>query len=348
MQIYIPVKEIHGAHISLNRLFSFNECRVFLCIGARGYGKTFASKRKCFKDFKFKNKRFIVARDTTAACDELCKDNGEKFLNDIASIQNFSNDKIEVKGQTIYFNDKIAGEIMPLSTYYKYKGNKYDIGWLLFDEFIEEDCQAYRGNRARQFVNTLQTTIRDKDSARIICTANALDMGNEILELLDFHIKNGQYGYYLNKEKKSVLYYAPNSPEFEKRQENSISSVIAKGTFLDASMNKNEFESNGCVIFEKRKPCDIWGIYYNLENECFRLYQAKDGSTFYVCKDINSNSYSYMRYVFTAKQAKMDRILADSKIRQWLKKLLATKQVQFESQYLFGVYCSIVENTLKK
>lgn len=349
MQRFIPAKEVRGDYINLHKLFSFNWARVFGVIGARGYGKTFASKRKCLKDFKYHKKRFIIVRDTTAACDEICDNGGYKLFSDVFSLPIFQKDKYDVQKYTIFINDKNAGEVMPLSTYYKYKGNAYkDVAWVLFDEFIEESVQAYRGNRARQFANTLETIIRDNQSTRVVLTANALDLGNDILEVLDIHIKSGQYGYYINEEKGVVIYYAPNSPEFEKRKENSISSRITRGTFLDQSMNKNQFENTGCLIFERRKPCNLYGIYYNNEGECVRLYQERRGDTFYCCKDINSNSYNYMRYVFNAKQANADRILVENNVRQWLKRLLQTQQVQFESQYIFSVYCSIINNTMKK
>ena len=349
MQKFIPIPELHGEYISLNKMFSFNWARIFVVIGARGYGKTFASKRKCLKCFKYEKLRFVVLRDTTAACDEICDNNGYKLFNDVFSLPVFKNDTYAVQKTTIMINNKNAGEVMPLSTYYKYKGNSYkDIGWILFDEFIEESVQAYRGNRARQFANTLETIIRDNKKTKIILTANALDLGNDILELLGINIQNGQHGYYLNKEKQVVVFYAPNSPEFEERKRNSISSKITAGTFLDASMNKNVFDDTGCKIFEKRLPCGLFGIYYNNEGECFRLYKANKENLFYVCKDINSKSYSYMRYVFNAKQASNERILVESNVRSWLKKLLQQKLVQFESQYIFGVYCSVVNNTMKK
>lgn len=349
MQRFIPAQQAHGKYICLNKLFSNNWARIFIVIGARGYGKTFASKRKCLKDYKYNKKRFIILRDTTAACEEICDQGGLKLFQDVFNLPIFKNDTYDIQKHTILINGQNAGEVMPLSTYYKYKGNYYNnVGWVLFDEFIEESVQAYRGNRARQFANSLETIIRDNNTTRIILTANALDMGNDILEILGIKIKNGSYGYYHNKAKAVAVYYAPNSVEFEERKRNSISTLITAGTFLDASMNKNIFEGGECVIFEKRKPCNIHGIYYNLDGECVRLYKANSDDIFYCCKDINSHSYNYMRYVFTPKQAGKDRLLAESNVRTWLKRLLQNKQIQFESQYLFGVFCSIINNTLKK
>lgn len=348
MQKFIPVTKAIGQHINLDRLFSFEWAQIFGVIGARGYGKTFAFKRKCVKSFLYDKKKFIILRDTTASCEELEAQNGFKAFNDIFSIvPAFKGHTYGIENHSILIDGKYAGEIMPLSTYYKYKGNAYDAGWVLFDEFIEESVQAYRGNRARQFANTLETIIRDKKT-RVGLTANALDSGNDILELLGIHIKSGQYGFYINKEKKVVIYYAPNSPEFEERKANSLSTIITQGSVLDASMNKNVFEAEGCEIFERRGPCSIFGIYYNNDNECFRLYQGTGGDIYYVCKDINANSCNYLRYVFNPKQAGKNRILLDNSARAFLKRLLQLGKVKFESQFIFGVFCSVVNNTMKK
>lgn len=349
MQRYIKVdpNNIHDVFICLNRLYSFSWASIFGVIGARGYGKTYFIKRQCAKDFIFDNKKMVIIRDTVEACEKIAENKGIKFWGDVFQEKALQKHDYLIEGNTIKIDDKLAGEIMPLSTYYKYKGNYYDAENIFFDEFIPEEVQAYRGNRARQFANTIETIARDR-RVRVHLSANALDLGNDILEALGIQIKNKQYGFYLNIEKHVVIYYAPDNKEFKERKRNSISGRITSGTFLDANMNNNEFEKGECDIFEKRKPCNLYGIYYNRENECLRLYVTNDGSEYYVCKDINANSYSYMRYVFETKQVTGNKKFAGKEIRDMLKNLLTSKRVKFESKYLFGVYCSIINNTLKK
>lgn len=349
MQRYIPVKpsELHDKYINLNKLFSFEWASTFGVIGARGYGKTYKIKKKITKDFIFNGDKFVVIRDTIDACEKIAEQKGIKFFGDIFQEPCLSKHTYSIDGFAITVDNKLAGEIVPLSAYYKYKGNYYDAKNIFFDEFIAEDVQAYRGNRARQFANTIETIVRDR-KARVYLSANALDLGNDILEMLGIHIKNKQYGYYINKEKKVVIYYAPDSAEFLERKQNSISGTMTKGTFLDANMNHNEFERGECEIFERRKPCNLYGIYYNNEDECIRLYKSNDTNEYYVCKDINSNSYLYMRYVFNAKQMSTNRKYANNDVRKFLQGILYNKQVKFESKYVFGVYCSICNNTLKK
>lgn len=347
---YIPVKkeDLKDPYINLCRLMGFTWADIFGVIGGRGYGKTYGFKRLCVKDFIYKQKKMIIIRDTIEACQTLTEANGAKCFGDVFSIEkNLAKHEYSINGLKITIDNKYAGEIMPLNAFYKYKGNYYDAENIFFDEFIPEQIQQYRGNRARAFSNTIETITRDR-KARVMLSANALDMGNDLLELFGIHIKNGKYGFYLNKAKKVVIYYAPDSEAFENRKANSISGRLTKGTFLDASMSHNLFDEGECDIFETRDACDLYGIYYNFENECFRLYKAKKSNIYYVCKDINPNSYNYMRYVFKSNQLKPNREFADKSTLNFLKRILYNKQVKFESKYLFGVYCSIINKTLKK
>lgn len=342
MQEFQPVKDVHGEFINLNRLFSYSFANVFAIVGAQGYGKTFASKRLCVKDFLYDNKEFIILRNTDDECQRLCKDHGDKIFEDL--VISYKPFEYDAQGGTLFINKKKAGEVIPISTYYKNKGEASfsNVGNVLFDEFIKEGQQRYNGDRAKQFLKLVEVTTRDRH-ARLILTANALDPGDTVLDLLGISLKNGQFGYYINREKGVVLYYAPNSPEFEKRRKNSISWKLMKGTAYDDSMAQNKFEGADFQHFDKRPPVNIFGIYYNADGNCFRLYKEKDGDKFFACKDINPNSCNYMRYVFKSSQAGKDRILRGLQTKKFLRELLASKKVFFETKYIFNIYCSVIE-----
>lgn len=342
MQEFIPITEVHGAYIRLNRLFSYSWASVFAVVGAQGYGKTFASKRCCIKHFMHDNQQFVILRNTDDECQRLCKDNGDKIFEDICHA--YKKFEYSTNAGTMFINGKKCGEVIPISTYYKNKGEaSFDnVGWVLFDEFIKEGQQRYNGDRAKQFAKLVEVTTRDR-KARLILTANALDPGDPVLELLGITIKSGQFGYYLNHEKGVVLYYAPNSQEFETRRKNSISWKLIKGTYLDDSMAQNKFEGADFQRFDKRPPVDLIGIYYNNEGNCFRLYREKHGNKCFASRDLNPKSCAYMRYVFNSSQAGKDRVLRGTPTKKWLKDLLASKKVYFESSFIFNVYCSIIE-----
>lgn len=331
-------------HYNLSFIMSFIGYCIYLIIGARGIGKTFSVKKHIIKDFIYKQKQFVIIRDTQDACDELCKDNGSKFFNDVCEkVKPFQKLNFTIKDYVIHINNNTAGYVMPLSLFYKFKGNAYPfVKNIFWDEFIPENCQRYIGNRARQFANTIQTIGRTRNDYKIFLTANALDIGNDILELFNFKIKG--FGIYRNKKKQAILHYAKNNPLFDQATENSIAGKIIAGTFLDDSINKNKFENLKIKIFEKRKACDLEGIFYNNSNDSFRLYKAKDGSEYYCCKDINKNSYNYMRYVFNYSQVDNVKQYANKDIKEYLKRLYESGQVLFESNFISNIYISIIDN----
>lgn len=330
-------------------MFSLSWARVFGVIGARGYGKTYWIKRMFAKDFIYQRKKMCLIRDTIEACDKVVEFKGIKFWGDVFNIdKTLSQHSASIEGYEIKIDEKHAGDVIPLSAYYKYKGNYYDADNILFDEFIQEKVQAYRGNRARQFVNTIETIVRRRPNARVCLTANALDLGNDILELFGISIKPNKFGYYINKEKGIVIYYAPNSQEAIEAKVNSLAGKLAKGTILEDNMNNNAFDDANFLLFEKREKCDIYGIYYNWEGDAVRLYKAKDKNEWYICKDINSKSYPYLRYVFNTSQLTYDNKYGSPDLRKWLERLMVQKVIKFESKYVFNIFCSIINKNCKK
>ena len=327
-----------------NKLLSYVWAFIFIVIGTRGYGKTYRVKKFVLKDFKYNKRKFIWLRDTDAALEELTKDDGKTFFDDV-----FTNEKCfkgctgKIVGTTIFFNDEPCGLIMPARSYHKRKGNSYEsYKNVVYDEFIPEDQQQYIGDRAKQFINTISTIGRTRKDYRVFMTANAIDKGDPILELLNIKIKG--FGYFFNKKKGVVLHYAQNSEEFNKKNSESIAGrLIADTRYADNILN-NKFSNDDTLLFTKRKKCDIIGIYYNNKGEAVRIYRANDGSEYYACKDLSTTGYSYLRYVFDLSQVTEDKQLVGIEHRKFLTNLYASKMLRFESRYIQTVFIDIVNN----
>ena len=106
---------------------------------------------------------------------------------------------------------------MSLSTFYKLKGNSFaDIKTIVLDEFIGEEGEVIRGDRALQFVNTIETIGRLRKDFRVILLCNALNLGDPILNLFFTNVK--EHGYYFNKQKGAILYYIPDNEEFNEKR----------------------------------------------------------------------------------------------------------------------------------
>lgn len=234
-----------------NHAFSYNTS-IIMTIGGRGVGKTYMAKHYVTKNFLRKGIKFIWLRDTAEAVKELTDHEGLRFFEDY--LKDFGEDMTgKIKGDSIYINNNFAGYILPVSTYYKYKGSAYSAyNRIVFDEFIPEDVQAIRGSRLEQFLNTMETIGRLRNDFKLIMLANALDINNELLDLFNFKI-NG-FGYYVDRQKSCVLHYMENKVSFNKARENSIVGKLLKGTIYEDNIAFNKFRTNDIKYFNKLPP----------------------------------------------------------------------------------------------
>lgn len=282
-------RKLNKLHYSYRYIMSF--CYyIMVVIGARGIGKTYGAKKYCIKKFLREGKKFIWLRDTEDTVKRMCSEN--MFFSDIVD---FEGHEGHLEGNKIIIDDKLAGHILPVSTFYKYKGNPYqDIETIVFDEFIAENGQVIRGDRALAFLNTIQTIGRLRTNFKIFLLANALNRGDPILDLLGIKLKG--FGYYRNPEKKVIVHYADNDPAFNEATAKSISGILVKGTQYEANLHNNSFNDDEDMYFDNKPPrSKLWYILETPEM-CIRLYNAPDGKT-YCCKDLNNAAYMDCRYV---------------------------------------------------
>lgn len=242
------------------KVFSYNY-KIIILAGGRGIGKTYLAKKLVLKKYFYKGDKFIWIRATESMCDQLKQNNGRALFNDIILNKFF---KFEWDGRitgdnTIEIckhpNDEkpvyeYAGNLMALSTFYKLKGNSFaDIKTIVLDEFIGEEGETIRGDRALQFVNTIETIGRLRNDFRVILLCNALNLGDPILNLFFKDIK--RHGYYFNKEKSAILYYIPDDEDFNVKRFDSISGKILKGTPYEDVIAHNKFLTYDSMYFNK-------------------------------------------------------------------------------------------------
>lgn len=331
---------------SLNNVLSHNWAWLIILIGARRRGKTYSVKKWLLNGWLYKHEQFVIWRDTKDECDKLCEDKGVKFWGDILEDKKFKNKniKIEMVGGTIYINEEIAGFVLPVALFSKFKGTQYEkVKRGLYDEFIREKGNRYNGNRALQFLNMLMTVYSFRKDFKLILTANALDKGETIIsDILDFNIKD--FGLYKNRSKGAILDYIPNSDDFIKYQQQGNAYKLISGTRFEDNLINNKFiDDTDGIFYTKRKKCDLIGIYYNRDDVAIRVYESKDGDEFYASSDINPHSVNYMRFTFDIKQANNRITLADIKEKKFLQELFKNNLIKFENKYIMNIYKDIIK-----
>lgn len=324
-------------YYSLRKICSYNY-PISAVIGARGTGKTYAVKNYVFKQFFNNKKLFVWLRDTDEACEKMRDSRGRKFFADIK--KKFPQFKEgEIVSESIKINGELAGYLMPISTYYKYKGNSYeDISTVVFDEFLPEKCQTFTANRVRQFINTIDTICRTRSDVRVFMLANALDVGNEIFDI--FGIKITGFGFYKNRAKGVVLHYSENNAEFNELRKTSIIGRLIKNTAYDDEIINGIFTNDENLFYDKKpSKCHLLFII-NTEYGNIRLY-ANNG-TYYVERDGNRTAYQNIRFVKTLKEmTSYTRLLSAENIKL-LKDIFNNNRVRFDKSSSLKIFTDVL------
>ncbi len=342
---YIPYSFYDCKDVSYydgRKIFSYGTKNIAI-IGARSIGKSFTGKQYIFKKFFKYGHKFVWLRDNDEARRKLAIDDGKKFFSDMSKIPARIFKKLDgkIEGEVIKINGNTAGYLMPCSTFQNYKGNDYEeIKTIVYDEFIPERNKRDIKNSGWTAINSLFTIARLRTDVRIIFLANALDRGNEILQLFGIDIK--EYGIYVNREKDIALHYADNSAKFEKIRDNSVIGKLIKGTEYEANLFHNKFADDEKQYFDRRPAkCYLFCCLHNFDYTSVRLY-LKDNKI-YVCKDINPEAYSNIRFVndITLVTTRLQLIPKDFLIA--IKNSFAIHQVYFENAFCRKTFIDIIK-----
>ena len=313
---------------------------IVVVIGARRIGKTFSAKKCVIKKCLHTDIKFAWLRDNDEARKKLAMNNGAKFFSDTKKM-GFKELNGTIDGETIKLDNKPVGYLMPSSTFQNYKGNDFeDIKVIVYDEFIAEKNKRHNANRGWEIINMLYTIASTRNDVRIILLANALDRGDEVLELLGIKVK--EFGIYLNREKGVALHYCDNHPDFNKARDTSIMGKLIKGTQYEANLFNNKFADDEQMFFDKRPPkCKLFCILHNYTSS-IRLY-LKDGQL-YVCKDFNIESNPTIRFVNDLELVDTKHHLIPKTFLDAIKNAFITKNVFFENAFAKNTFIDIIKN----
>lgn len=226
-----------------NKLLSYNRILNFI-IGARGIGKTYGYKKFCINRFLKHGEQFIYLKRYKTDVKGV-----EQFFDTVS--QDFPESSFKVKGRELYIDDKLAGWVMPLSSWQSVKSREFpNVCTILYDEFLLEKSskQSYMQDEPKALLNFMDTVIRNRDNARCICMSNAVSVVNPFF--LYFNLipnVDKRYNAY-----ESIVVEIPDSVDFtEERKKTKFGKLIDGTDYGDFSLG-NEFVSDSQVFIEKR------------------------------------------------------------------------------------------------
>lgn len=156
-----------------NPLLSYNRILNFV-VGARGYGKTYGFKKFAINRFLKQGEQFIYLRRYKTDIKGV-----DQFF-DAVSVE-FPEATFKVKGHELFINDKLAGWVMPLSSWQSIKSREFPkVCWILYDEFLLEKSskQRYMSEEPKALLNFMDTVTRNRSNVRCICMANSVTIVN--------------------------------------------------------------------------------------------------------------------------------------------------------------------------
>ena len=294
------------------------------CVTGRGQGKTYGILKKLVND---PNETFMYIRRTKTQYEVCCKPEASPFkaleadkaINPVA-LKAAGKDltagyfaKYDEDGKWVP-SGPVKFYMSSLSCFANLRGVSFeDVTTILFDEFIGEPHEKPIKNMGLVFLNMVETCSRNRElqnkpPLKVICLANANDIGNPIFTELDLVSKADK----MMKSKQSIsidekrgvcLIMLDHSPISERKKHTALYKLTAGSSseFNQMALENRFYEDESAVIKPQKLPgewiplCRINGI---------TIYKHKTNRTFYVstystgtCKQFGSSYAEKKRFL---------------------------------------------------
>lgn len=261
-------------------LLSYRKFLNFI-YGNRGGGKTYAFKRWSIDDFKKNGSQFVWVRRYKSELKEALT----KFTNDI--IEKYPEDKIEIKGNVFYVNEKIAGYFIPLSVSTKFKSNSFPlVNKIIFDEFlIDKSTYKYLQNEVIVMLDLIETIFRVRDTGRVFFIGNAISASNPYF--LYFGLEPSKKEFFVKDD--IIVQNYKNKTFIENKLNTRFGKLIA-GTEYGEYAIENEFLlDNSKFIKERTREAKFrCAIFY--KGETFGFWVDFKQGDMYACLDYDPST----------------------------------------------------------
>ncbi len=313
-----------------NKLLSYNRILSFV-IGARGIGKTYGFKKYVINRFIKHGEQFIYLKRYKTDVKGV-----DQFFDTVA--QEFPEHTFKVKGRELYIDDKLAGWVMPLSSWQSIKSREFpNVCTILYDEFLLEKSskQSYMQDEPKALLNFMDTVIRNRDNARCICMSNAVSIVNPFF--LYFNIVpdiNRRYNAY-----ESIVVEIPDSVDFTDERKKTKFGKLISNTDYGAFSLGNEFINDSKVFIEKRSKESKFKFAVVYQGMTMGVWVDVDRGVMYLANEYDPTSKHI--YALTSDDLTEDTMLMKSwKNNYYLSKManaFINGYLRFDNQVLRNV-----------
>lgn len=275
-------------------LLSHNKILNFV-LSNRGGGKTFDMTVWTINDFKKTGAQCVWVRRYKS---ELSNngDGNPGILDDNAFFKGvineglFPNDKLEIKGNMGYINDKPAIYFVALSTSRQLKSMNFpDVNKIIFDEFIIDTGRiTYLKNEVETFLDLFETVARLRDNVRAVLLANSITVVNPYFEYFKIKLNEGQR--FTVKGEICVEIFA--DADFIRKKKQTRFGKLTEGTrYGDYAIENKWLLDNDTFVEEKTPKAEFMvGMKYN--GTMYGFWVDYTAGKIFVNRQYDPSSYS--------------------------------------------------------
>lgn len=224
----------------VNSLFGNTWAQLFVLIGGRQTGKSYALEEFIIRQFLKKKRLFVWMRLSKISVDKMLANNCDQLF-DPDLVRKYNLDLVRSK-QNVYLVTKrdekgkvvkkrLMGRVLALSEMSKEKGvaffdKDYD-GWIniICDEFVREKDERNTFDVAYNLANSLENLVRNRsEKMRVVLIGNMCGEIAEVLGSLNFLPQ--EYGRYKLKRKRTIIEYLPVTDGYKEMRKGAIANLI--------------------------------------------------------------------------------------------------------------------------
>lgn len=274
-------------YYNYNKVISYNALLNIL-IGSRGVGKTFGASELVVKDFIKNGNEFVYLRRYKT---ELSK-SMSKFFKALIQENKFPDDKLDVKGNTFYINDNVAGYGVTLSTAQQLKSSNFPkVKTIIFDEFLIESGQGhYLKNEVDIFLGLIETISRMRN-VRVFMLANAVTEANPYFLYFDLTLPyNNDIRTF--KDGLILLQYMNNQEYIEAKKKTRFGKLVSGTDYEDYAINNN-FVDNNSMFIEHKSGNSKFSFSFIYKDNRYGVWIDYNNSKIYVSNDFIENGFVF-------------------------------------------------------
>ena len=331
-----------GKHYTANKYYSY---KVFLALidGGRGIGKTTTFLNMGLRNANNKNEEFIYLRRYKPEIKKFVnKDSLSPMVDGVRYVGDGTG------GYTAYYEDKLLGYLISLSTARSYKSVDFSrVTLIIFDEAFVRQTPSYRylADEVIQFLEFVSTVQRTRTNLRVVLLGNNEDMFSPYHSFFQIPMFDTIW---VDKDRGIYCEHAVNSAKLlEDEKKTGLYSLIKDTAYGDYHYENKLIGEDRVNVIDKPVDCKLI-FRCNIEGQTINFYTfRKDNDTCMYCEHrpkIISDNITY-ELINKGKINYLNVDIFKKRIKQYLYHFYFNNAIYYDNIKGGAIVGWIIENT---